>query len=165
MKSLRSQPDPIRTFKRKSTRARRVGSKTSCPCGETRLEALIGNSGECAECQRRRKGQSAIDNHHFAGIANSPTTVRISANDHRAVMSLAQYDWPRQTLENLEASPLLAAAGSVRGLADLNFLISELSPRNAELLEALDIFLTTKLGPRWWRDTPINEFTPKEKKR
>jgi hypothetical protein len=124
-----SQPDPVRTLQRRAQAARRAGQNTRCACGETRLEALVIGSKPacCAECRRKKKGQTVMDNHHVAGKANSSVTVSIPVNDHRAVLSVAQYDWPRTTLENPEGCPLLAAAGCIRGFIDiLSYLIDRL---------------------------------------
>jgi hypothetical protein len=65
--------------------------------------------------------------------------VPIPVNDHRAVLSEAQYEWPKATLENPNASPLLAAAASIRGYVDLtHYFADKLLLPNAERLEALD---------------------------
>jgi hypothetical protein len=53
-----------------------------------------------------------MDAHHVAGKANSPITVPVPVNDHRACLSVAQADWPKSTLMNAHGSPLLAAAAS-----------------------------------------------------
>jgi hypothetical protein len=67
----------------------------------------------CAKCQRQKRGHTVIDNHHPFAEANDPkTTVPVSVNDHRADLNEAQNDWPRQTRENPDGSPLLAAAGT-----------------------------------------------------
>src|SRR6266702_1222925 len=121
MKHSQPQPDAIRKFQREEITARRAGTNTRCAwCGETRLEALVRGSKptRCAECKRKMKGQTIMDKHHVAGRANSRVTVTIRANDHRAVLSVAQCDWPRQTLENPAGCPLLAAAGCIRGFID-----------------------------------------------
>ena len=52
------------------------------------------------ECNRKRKGRRTVDLHHFAGAANDPTTIPISANEYAADLSERQRDWPRETLEN-----------------------------------------------------------------
>ena len=56
--------------------------------------------------------------HHPAGRANSPRTVEVPANEHRA-LSEAQYEWPPRTLQNPDGTPLLTVAAALRGAADL----------------------------------------------
>jgi hypothetical protein len=76
----------------------------------------------------------------------SRVTVAIRANDHKAVLSVAQYDWPRRTLENPEGCPLVAAAGCIRGFIDtICYLIDELLRWIAEMLEALSALLEEQL--------------------
>jgi hypothetical protein len=111
------------------------------------------------------KGQTIMDKHHVAGKANSRVTVAIRANDHRAVLSVAQWDWPRRTLENPEGCPLLAAAGCIRGFIDtISHLIADLLRWIAEMLEILSAFLNDRLGPHWWLGTPMSRFSPKKDK-
>lgn len=164
MGSKRPQPDPISAHQRKAVAARRVGCGAKCACGETRPEALIAgrNPVTCAACQRRRRGRKTVDNHHVAGKTNGPVTIPIPVNDHRAALSVAQYGWPRETLENSEGSPLLAAAGQIRGYVDTNDYLAEtlLLPR-AEMLETLNGFLVSQFGPRWWVNTDLEQFAPK----
>ena len=168
MKRSQSQPDATRKFQREEIAARRAGKNTRCTwCGETRLEALVTRSKPCycAECRRKMKGQTIVDKHHVAGKANSPVTVVILVNEHRAVLSVAQRDWPRLTLENPYGCPLLAAAACIRGFIDtLYHLIDELLGWIAEMLEALSAFLFDGLGPQWWRNTPIAQFAQKGQK-
>lgn len=158
--------DPRGAYRRNVVAARRVGEGARCACGEDRPEALIAGSNptRCAECERVRKGRRTMDQHHFAGRANSPSTVPIPTNDHRAVLSVAQADWPRSTLSNTEGSPLLAGAACLRGFIDtILYLIEKGLPWIAEMLEKLDQVLIRKLGPRWWANTEIEQFAPKKK--
>ena len=105
-----------------------------------------------------------MDNHHFAGKANSPTTVPVPVNDHRACLSVAQADWPKSTLVNPQGSPLLAAAACVRGFVDtVLYLIKMGLLWVAEMLENLDEFQVRELGPHWWVRTEIERFAPKDK--
>jgi hypothetical protein len=167
MKHSQPQPDAIRKFQREAITARRAGKNTRCEsCGETRLEALVRGSKptRCAECTRKMKGQTIMDKHHPAGSANSEATLIVLVNDHRAVLSVAQYDWPRLTLENQEGCPLLAAAACIRGFIDtLYYLIDELLRWISEMLEALSALLKEKLGPKWWLNTPVSQFARKDK--
>jgi len=161
-----SPRDPIGNYRRKVVAARRVGLDAVCSCGEKRPEALIPGTQPpiCAACQRAAKGRRTTDDHHFACDANNPTTITVPVNDHRAVLSVAQADWPKSTLSNPSSSPLLAAAGCVRGFVDtLLYLIEHGLHWIAEMLETLDQFLVKKLGPKWWVNTEINQFAPKKK--
>jgi hypothetical protein len=134
------QRDPIRAHQRRAIAARRVGENAQCACGEKRPEALVSGSTPiiCASCQRRRKGQSTMDDHHVAGRANSPITIPVRANDHRAVLSPAQFEWPQDTLENPEGLETLKAAACIRGVADTyDYLANTLLRPVAERLEEL----------------------------
>ena len=158
--------DAIRAHQRKSIAARRVGANAQCACGERRPEALISGSNPitCAECQRKRKGQNVMDNHHVAGRANSPITIRLPVNDHRAELSTAQYEWPAHTVENPDASPLLKGAACIRGGAGLIVhIINELLLWIADMLETLDSFLVRTQGRYWWRNTELEKFAPERK--
>lgn len=73
----------------------------------------------CAKCDRIKNGKSPYDKHHVAGKNNSPVTVTVPVNDHRAEFSVMQQDWPKKTLENKKDSPLLAVAASIRGIDNL----------------------------------------------
>lgn len=158
--------DPIRDYHRRATAKRRVGSGRECSvCGENRPEALKtgSNPAICAACLRKKRGQKTMDDHHVGGESNSPVTVPVPVNDHRAELNTAQYDWPKETRENREGSPLLAAAGCVRGAADyLIYLVKKLLLWIPEMLEKLDVFLAQKLGPKWWIGTDLQKFAPKE---
>jgi hypothetical protein len=103
-----------------------------------------------------------MDDHHIGGRANSPITVSVPANDHRARLSEDQRDWPREALENADGSPLLIAAGCISGFIDFAlYLIDELLIWIADMLEILDAHLVEMLGRQWWRTTPIEQFTQK----
>jgi hypothetical protein len=98
---------------------------------------------------------------HVAGKANSPITVPAPVNDHRARLTVDQYDWPKTTLENSERSPLLTRAGCIRGFADtiVYFIETFLLP-GAELFETLDAYLGWKLCSKWWKDPELTRFKP-----
>jgi hypothetical protein len=73
-------------------------------------------------------------------------------------------DWPKATLINAQGSPLLAGAACVRGLIDnILYLVEQGLLWIAEMLETLDELLLKELGPRWWRETDIEQFAPKKK--
>jgi hypothetical protein len=157
---------PGGAYCRKVVAARRVGVGARCSCGEDRPEALIaGNSPTmCAACQRAAKGGPTIDQHHFAGRANNPATIPVPVNDHRAILSVAQAEWPKSTLTNPEGSPLLAGAACLRGCIDtIHYLIEKGLLWLADMLEKLDEIQVKKLGPKWWMNTEIELFAPKKK--
>ena len=156
--------DPIGMYQRRATAARSIGQK-QCACGEERPEALIPGSNPpiCAACKRKQDGHSTNDNHHPAGAANDLTTIPVPVNDHRAELSVAQYDWPAETLENPDRSPLLARAASIRGYTDTNvYLMEKLLLQGAECFEFLDALLTKKFGPKWWKHTELKRFVPQD---
>jgi len=158
-----SGDDPIKTHARRANAARRVGVGVKCGCGESRPAALIAGRTPaiCAECDRKQYGRTAFDSHHVAGRANSPVTIPIPANDHRAELSEPQRLWPTQTLENPDGSPLLAAAACVLGVVDtVRYLFEALLLGIARLLEWLDSYLTQKWGPKWWLGTGLEQFAP-----
>ncbi len=146
--------DPIRTEARKARAQRRVGIGACCAsCAERRPEALTTGSKPiaCAKCQRIRKGKTTVDRHHVAGKNNSPVTIEVPVNDHRAILSPAQQDWPRKTLENPDGDPVLAGAAIVRGFIDTAvYLLRELLLRVARMLEFLSGYMKENLGSQWW---------------
>jgi hypothetical protein len=157
--------DPEAAYVRKATAARRVGVNAKCACGENRPKALVSGRQPimCAKCVRKKKGHTTMDNHHIAGEANSPVTIPVPVNDHRAELNSAQEDWPKETRENPDGSPLLAAAGCIRGFIDyILYLIEKGLHWVADLLEKLDAHLVNKLGPQWWANTEIEQFAPKQ---
>jgi hypothetical protein len=104
------------------------------------------------------------DNHHPAGETNDPTTTAIPVNDHRAILSPQQYEWPHETWENPSASPLLAGAACMRGYCETDsYLAASLLIPKAEMLEALEAFLEKRFGPKWWVETEMERFAPKRK--
>ena len=107
-----------------------------------------------------------MENHHIAGEANSTLTISVPANDHRARLSEDQRDWPRQTLENREGSPLLRAAACIRGFLDtLVYQAEEFLLWVAEMLEMLHDYLVEKFGPQWWCSTQFQRFARNGAKR
>jgi hypothetical protein len=152
MKSKVPPRDPEGAYVRQATAKRRIGRKR-CRCGEDRPEALIAGSKPmiCAACQRKASGEPVEDEHHPAGDANNEATIPVPVNDHRAELTTAQHDWPKETRENPRGSPLLKAAGCVRGFIDtLYYLIKRILGWVPEMLEQLDALLTKLLGERWW---------------
>lgn len=99
------------------------------------------------------------DKHHVAGRANSPVTVSIPVNDHLAVLSTAQYDWPKETLENTQGDPLRAATACLRGFIDtIRYLCDQLIFWICEMLERLADYMIEHHGPGWWLGTPLEQF-------
>jgi hypothetical protein len=159
------QRDPIKADQRNAIAERCVGIGKRCACGEARPEAFIAGSDPliCAACDRKRRGKAPLDNHRVAGKSNSSVTIPVPVNDHRAILSSAQYDWPKTTLENSEASPFLAAAAYIRGLADtVSYLVGQLV-WVADMLETAHSLFDQKLGSKWWRNTKLKRFEPKSR--
>jgi len=160
----RKSNDPIKSAARQSKAVRRHGVATSCTeCRESRAEALVPRSRPrlCEECYRRRRGSKTTDAHHVAGKANSSIVIEVPANDHRAALSVAQYEWPKVTLENRDGSPVLRAAAALRGVADLLVeLIVALIVSAATFLENLDQQLRNAHGDGWWVGSPVAAWQP-----
>jgi hypothetical protein len=165
------QRDPIQVHQRKTIAARRVGEDVQCACGEKRPEALIAGTNPiiCARCQRKSRGHSAFDYHHPAGTANIPVTIPIPVNDHRAILTVDQYDWPPETLENPDQLRSLKAAAHIRGLVKTNeYLIGQLSYLNDKLLRPLPELLEklAEVERQTRKDkSPCNKTTQKKTKR
>lgn len=156
--------DPEAAHRRHAIAQRRAGMNAKCNCGETRPEALIRvKTGViCHACKRKQNGMTTKDAHHFAMKANSPVTIPTPVNDHVADLNVAQQDWPKQTRENPEGSPLIAAAACIRGFIDtIVYLINQGLHWIADMLEAADACLGQKLGPQWWKNADLQKFAPK----
>lgn len=137
----RRPKDPIKAAARRARAQRRVGETAVCACGEKRPEALIAGRKQtiCHECDARRCSKASFEAHHVAGRANSPVTLSVPINDHRAELSVDQYEWPSRTLQNPDASPHLANAARVRGFMDMvGYLMRELLGPIPGDLEAYD---------------------------
>jgi hypothetical protein len=154
--------DPSAALIRESIAQRRVGNK-KCACGETRPLAFAGPKVKrCEKCERKKRGHKTTDDHHVAGKANDPITIPVDVNDHRARLSADQMDWPKETRENPDGSPLLASAARKRGYTDTSvYLIEQLILPDAEMLETLDAYLVRTQGRKWWLKTELNQFAPK----
>jgi hypothetical protein len=161
--------DPIHAQQRKAIATRRLGENAKCTkCGEARPEALNTNTNPlvCENCHRRKKKTKSVDAHHIAGRANSPITTTILANDHRAVLSVAQQDWPKRTLRNPDGCPLLKGAAHIRGFVDtVAYYMEAFLLWVAELLEAVSADLEKKRGRRWWIKTELKRFGVQENSR
>lgn len=144
--------DPIKSYARDTRAQRRVGQDAACPCGEQRPFALIAGRAPpiCFACDRTAHGRKPYEDNHIFGRQNSDAQVRVPINDHRAVLSVAQYEWPPKTLANADASPLLEAAARYRGLRDaVGFMLDDCAIR-AEYLERADALLREAYGEHWW---------------
>lgn len=162
MSSKRIPNDPIAAAKRQSVARRRIALGARCVfCGEDRAAALVAGSNPtiCKQCQRLKDGKSPCDNHHVAGKANHQLTIPVPVNDHVAILSEDQYDWPKATLENSDRSPLLAVAACIRCIYDtFLYLLHKLLFWAAEFVELLDAFLVSHFGPKWWTSQQFTEF-------
>lgn len=148
-----SSGDPIGKELRRSRAQRRVGPDSKCDCGESRPAALITGADPmiCAKCKRKQKGQSVLDRHHVAGKSNHELTIPVPVNSHRAILNDDMQAWPKETLENPDRAPILAAAACIRGFRDtVILLIDELLVWIADLLEHLHVILTEKFGDKYW---------------
>jgi hypothetical protein len=123
-------------------------------CTETEPFALTGVAPNilCREHLADTQGHSWIEEHHPAGRHNDPSTVPVPANEH-GVLSELQALWPRGTLRNPEASPLVRAAAWLRAWLDiLRLIVDRTVDRIPAALENLDALLTDRLGPEWWNE-------------
>jgi hypothetical protein len=166
---MRQKPpkrDPFGACQREAIAERRVGHGAKCQfCGESRPFALIAKCEplSCAECKYQQDGKRTTEAHHVAGRSNHPLTIMIPANDHRARLSEGQRDWPKETLRNRNRSPLLTAAACIRGFTDtLYYIVDELLPWIADMLEVLNEYLVQHFGQSWWTSTPVKNFMQKE---
>lgn len=111
----------------------------------TPIEAAL-----CASCRIQFQGKRPTEKHHPSGKANDAFTIPIPANDH-AVLTDAQQDWPRETWRNPDGSPLLTAAGALRGWLDvLRLMLERTVGWIPAMLESLDQMLRTTIGNAWW---------------
>ena len=101
---------------------------------------------------RQAHRQAGTEQHHPAGQHNLPVTVPIPINEHR-ILSDRQRDWPNETLKNPDKNPVLKAAGALRGWIDaLTLIIERCIGWIPAMLEDLNEWLTTRIGPRWWEE-------------
>lgn len=156
-----AERDLLRSWVRKERAQRALGGDAACTCGERRAFALIRESNPtvCFRCDRVAHRRPPYEFNHIFGQNNSDATLPRPINDHRAVLSVAQYDWPRQVRENPEGSPVIAAAGMRLGARNEISYILEQDVSGQFLLD-LDAFLSDRLGPRWWIGTPLEKYAP-----
>lgn len=147
--------DPEWWEERRESRLRALGTRSPrCQhpgCAEDDPFALTGAGADilCAEHRALERGLPWIQLDHLAGQANDDAVVPLPANDH-AVRSTIQDAWPRETLRNLDGSPLLRDAALARGWLDYLELVSNRAGAVPVSLERLDLWLREVLGPRWW---------------
>lgn len=158
----RRSKDPMKAHARQAKAQRRVGEGSVCAdCGGS--EALVARSRpkRCQECYQRKRGMKTTQRHHIAGRANSPVTVEVPANAHCDKLSPAQYEWPPETLQNPDGSPLLRAAGALRGSCDfIAELILQFIESCAVFLEEVNAWLCDEYGERWWHGSPFEDWQP-----
>jgi hypothetical protein len=162
--AARQGKEPMKAAARRSRSQRRVGDDAACVCGEMRPEALIQGRQPtvCYKCDAKQRGKSTFEVHEVAGRANDPTAITIPINDHRAELSVDQYDWPQRTLQNPDRSPLLAMSGCIRGfMATTYYLMERLLGWIPPQLETLDAFLCEQWGSQWWLKVPLRQLPPK----
>lgn len=158
MPSKGTSRNPVSTAKRRALAARRIGVGQACACGESDPLALVEGTSPivCAKCQRLQGGKNPLDRHHIAGKNNHPATVSVPVNDHRKILSAAQYEWPKHMLQNPENSPVMAFAARIRGAVEtIKYILDTVVSGIADLLYLLDGYLAQKLGPKWWLKSPI----------
>jgi hypothetical protein len=150
------EDDPISAWLRHARAQRRVGVTAACACGEARPFALISARLPpiCFRCDRIAQGREPYEANHVFGKRSSDLTIRYPVNDHRAVLSVGQYRWPPQTLENSDGDPFLAAAARFRGLYDnFEYMLRDCL-EEAQRLEHLSVAMRQKHGPHWWTEAP-----------
>ncbi len=149
--------DSAAAWRRRTRAQRRAGVGAACAsCGEGRPFALIyGRVPPCCyACDRVAHGRPPWDDDHPFGQNNADLTVRVPVNDHRAVLSVAQYQWPPETLQNPDGDPFLASAARYRGLYNLLQYVLGDCLKEAERLEQLSARMRRKYGAQWWCEAP-----------
>lgn len=78
-------PDSVRLLCFKQRRARQVGQTREClSCAETRIELLVKSHG-VTRCYQCLTGHETELHHIYGREIDASATVRISANQHRAI--------------------------------------------------------------------------------
>jgi hypothetical protein len=121
-------------------------------CTETDPRALTGSFPNiiCAEHLALEQGRRPQEQHHVAGRRNRSTTVWLLANWHAVLTFMQQTRWDRDLLRNPRTDPLIRAAASIRGAAEVAQVLADgvIRPTEEELL-ALDRYLVEVLGVDW----------------
>jgi hypothetical protein len=146
-----NQSSPLAKSLRQRKKQLTFGPDAACElCGETELRVLQQTiSIRCAECRLAAAGKPTTERHHPAGRHNDDFAALLPANPH-AVLSDAQYDWPRETLRNPDRDPLRTLAAWLRFFADTFRYLSEVAHTWATDLETYAIYLSKTAGPQWW---------------
>jgi hypothetical protein len=156
--------DPIAAWLRNVRAQRRAGVDAVCSsCGEERRPFALINGRDppcCFRCDRIAHRRQPYEHNHVFGRRNSDLTIRYPVNDHRAVLSVAQYHWPPETLQNSDGDPFLGAAARFRGLYDNFTCMLADCLEEAARLEQLSTAMRVKYGERWWC-----EAKPKRRRR
>ncbi len=149
--------DPIRNDARKARRSHQFSTDAECAvCGERDPRACVLRQVPviCYECLAAERGRSRTEKHHFPNRDNSLFMIMLPGNDHR-ILNEGQRDWPTETFRNPHGSPLLKAAGALRGWRNVMQIIIERGVGwIPNFLEDLDAWLVERLGPEWWRQMP-----------
>jgi hypothetical protein len=144
--------DPIGAWVRNTRAQRRVGDGATCAsCGEHRPSALMSGRTPpcCYRCNRLAQGREPYEDNHVFGRRNSELVIRYPINDHRAVLSVAQYRWPPEALENPRGSVLIAGVARMHGAYDnVEHILAE-NRDFATQLAHVDQLLTVVYGPQW----------------
>ena len=141
----------LRRAVRHAKKANRLGPVPKCKiCGEHDIRVLhkVGRINMCADCHNEIQGESPFEHHHIAGRHNDSFTIPLSANDH-AILSDAQYDWPRETLRNPNQDPLREIAAWLRGVYDLLDHLANKLLVWATKLERVSEILENFIGVNW----------------
>ena len=128
-----------------------MGRNAACECGEARPYALITGRTPplCYRCERLAHGREPYEDNHVFGKRNSDLTIQYPINDHRAVLSVAQYRWPPGALENPHDSVLMAGVARMHAAYDnVEHILAENREFAAQLVH-VDELLMTVYGPRW----------------
>jgi hypothetical protein len=143
--------DPVAAWLRGSRAQRRVGPDAACACGESRPYALITGRTppRCYRCERVAQGREPYEDNHVFGKRNSDLMIRYPINDHRGLLSVAQYRWPPDALENPRGSVLMAGVARLHGAYDnVEHILADNRDFAAQLVH-VDQLLTVVYGPQW----------------
>jgi hypothetical protein len=160
--------DPIKAWVRNSRAQRWVGPDAICAScrKEGRPFALIRGRVPtiCFACDRKAHGRDPIESDHIFGEGNSDAQLPTPINDHRAVLSVADYELPPEVLENPDGDPIVAAAAMrLVGGRRITYIVER--DTSGEMLLELAKWLRGRLGPRWWVGSPLEKFAPESSRK
>ncbi|MGA8474036.1 MAG: hypothetical protein WB681_03120 [Candidatus Cybelea sp.] len=161
--------DQVASWLRTTRAQRRAGVDAVCAScsAERRPYALIHGRVPpcCFACDRIARRRDPFEDDHSFGQHNSDLTIRVPVNDHRAVLSVAQYQWPPETLQNPDGDPFLVSAARFRGLYNnFEYMLGDCL-NEAERLEQLSARMRRKYGPRWWCEETSSPKPAKKRSR